>query len=122
MAKTGLLSPEQAARRATALEEQAKRLREEQMNYEFGEVSPNANPKDVSASKTLINVSFIVFGLCGIVGSFWDAFDMTKYVEFLKVFAYIWAPLVIAVAGGRQAKNYINKKYGDGSGDVSGAK
>jgi hypothetical protein len=116
MAKTEFLTPEQREKRATALEEQAKRLREEQMNYEFGEVSPNANPKDVSVSKTIINLSYIVFGLCGVIGSFWDAFDMTKYVEFLKVFAYIWAPLVIAVGGGRAFKNFVNKKYGDANG------
>jgi hypothetical protein len=111
---TRTLTPEQRAARVKALEEQIKRLSEEEMSYEFGEVNPNANPKDVSISKSIINLSYIVFGLCGVVGSFWDAFDMIKYVEFLKVFAYIWAPLVIAVGGGRAFKNFVNKKYTSG--------
>ena len=112
---TDLLTPEQKKQQANALIEQAKRLQEEANTVELGEVSPNANPKDVSVSKNIINIAFIVFGVAGIVGSFWDAFDMMKYVEFLKVFAFIWAPLVVAVGGGRAFKNYTNKKYGDNS-------
>ena len=115
---TELLTPEQLQQQASALMEQARRLREESYNNEIGEVSPNANPKDVSVSKWIINISFIVFGVFGIVGAFWAAFDMMKYVEFLKVFAYIWAPLVIAVGGGRAFKNYTNKKFGDNGSSV----
>jgi len=111
---TELLTPEQKMQQASILMEQAKRLQEESINYEIGEQPANASPKDVSASKTIINISFIIFGVMGIVGSFWTIFDMMKYVEFLKVFTYIWAPLVVAVAGGRTMKNWISKKYGNG--------
>lgn len=112
---TGMLSPEERERRARAYEEQARRLREAEFSYEFGEVSPHADKKSKSVSKAIINGSFIVFGLMGVVGSFWDAFDMEKYVSFLQTFAWVWAPLVIAVGGGRAFKNFVNRKYSDPS-------
>ena len=110
---TQALTPEQKLAQANAFIEQAKRLREEAINVEIGAEPANADKKSVSVSKWIINISFIIFGICGIVGSFWAAFDMMKFVEFLKVFAYIWAPLVIAVASGRSLKNYVSKKYGE---------
>lgn len=110
---TDTLSPKQAAERADSLTEQAKRLREYSAHIEMGEVSPNANPKSVSRSKLIINASFIIFGIAGIIGSFWDKFDMVKYTNFLSVFAYIWAPLVVSVGGGRAFKNFVTKKYGN---------
>jgi hypothetical protein len=67
--------------------------------------------KTDSTSKWMINISFVVFGLCGVVGSVWQGFDMTKYTQFLQTFAYIWAPLVVAVGGGRAFKNWVSKKY-----------
>lgn len=109
--KTDLLSPDDRERRARALEDQARNLREEEMNYEFGEESPYADKKSKSISKNIINLSFIIFGIAGIVGSFWSRFDMLKYVEFLRVFAWVWAPLVIMVGSGRAFKNFVNKKY-----------
>jgi transcriptional regulator of heat shock response len=96
---------------ANALIEQAKRLREEALETSIGEVSKNVDQKSISFSKTMINISYIVFGIVGIVGSFWMDFDMTKYTEFLKTFAYLWAPLVVAVGGGRAFKSLMNKKY-----------
>ena len=107
------LSPEQMRQRADALTRQAERLEEQSMQIEIGEQPAHANPKSVSVSKWIINISYILFGLTGIVGSFWDQFDMAKYVMFLEAFAYIWAPLVIAVGGGRAFKNFVTKKYGD---------
>ena len=67
--------------------------------------------KGDGVSKWMINISFIVFGLCGVVGSIWNGFDMTKYTQFLQTFAYVWAPLVVAVGGGRAFKNWTEKKY-----------
>ena len=110
---TDALSPQQAAQRADALTMQARKLREYSASVEFGAANPNADKKSVSMSKLIINWSFVIFGLTGIIGSFWDGFDMLKYTQFLETFAYIWAPLVIAVGGGMAVKNAVNKKYGD---------
>lgn len=110
---TNSMSPQEAKKRADALNEQAKRLREYSQNVEMGEVNINANPKNVSMSKNIINISYIVFGLTGVIGSFLENFNMTKYTAFLETFALIWAPLVISVGGGRAFKNYVTKKYGE---------
>ena len=70
-------------------------------------------------SKSIINYSYLAFGVVGIVGSFWERFNMTKYTEFLKTFAFLWAPLVISVGGGRAFKNYVSKKYSDKQGSTT---
>jgi len=110
---TESLTPEQMRTRADALTEQAQRLREQSSQVEI-EASPTPpSAKSESTSKLIINASYIVFAVMGVVGSFWGAFDMIKFVSFLEVFAYIWAPLVVAVGAGRGFKNYVTKKYGD---------
>ena len=106
------MSPKQAKEEAARLTEQARKLKEYSRQSEIGEELPNK--KTSSFSKGVINVSYIVFGGVGIIGSFWEQFDMTKYVMFLEAFTYIWAPLVIAVGGGRAVKNFVSKKYGEG--------
>lgn len=108
---TDMLTPEQKKQQASAYMEMAKRLNEEALQMEIGEQPAHADKKSVSVSKWIINISYIIFGICGIIGSFWGAFDMMKFTEFLKVFAWIWAPLVVAVGGGRAFKNYVTKKY-----------
>lgn len=97
-----------------AISQQAQQINDESSSgVEVGEQPATANPKSVSVSKGIINASFIIFGLIGIAGCF-DVlnFDMDKYVKFISAFAYIWAPLVIAVGAGRAVKNYSNQKYG----------
>jgi NADH:ubiquinone oxidoreductase subunit 3 (subunit A) len=103
------LTPEQAENRARVLEQQARKLREEQVSYEIGPPTQESSGK--SFSKSVINWSFIVFGIMGIIGAWVPSFDMMGYIEFLKAFAFIWAPLVIAVGSGRAVKNYVNKKF-----------
>jgi len=113
---TQLLTPEERDRQARAYEEQARRLRQESINVEIGPEQPATSPEDKksrSMSKGIINWSFIIFGIMGVIGSFWSVFDMIKYVSFLQTFAWIWAPLVIAVGSGRQVKHFIDKKYSD---------
>lgn len=110
---TELLTPRQMQERADALSQQAARLREQSQQIEIGAAPGQPSQKSISVSKTIINISYIAFGLTGIVGSFWGAFDMAKYVSFLETFALIWAPLVIAVGGGRAFKNFVSRKYGE---------
>lgn len=112
MAKqTDLLTPDQAREQARIYNEMANRMESKEQRIEIGESRYESTKKDRSFSKGIINWSFIAFGLVGIVGSFWEPFSMTKFTNFLETFALIWAPLVIAVGGGRSFKNYINKKY-----------
>lgn len=108
---TQMLTPQQARNQAAGYQNQLNRLQDYSHNVELGPVNPNADQKSVSVSKSIINISYIAFAITGIVGSFWERFDMTKYTEFLSTFALIWAPLVVAVGGGRAFKNYVNKKY-----------
>lgn len=110
--QTDALTPAQMRQRADALTKQAQRLKEQSMQLEIG--SAPGDGKKSSSSKLIINGSFIIFGTVGIIGSFWDAFSMAKYVMFLETFAFIWAPLVIAVGGGMAVKNFVNRKYGEG--------
>jgi len=109
--KTDTLTPEQIDRQIRELSEQKRKLSEEQYNYEFGPSSVPPTKKSSSFSKNVINISFIVIGIVGIVGSFLIQFDMDKYTQFLQQFGVMWAPLVIAVGGGRAYKNYVTKKY-----------
>jgi len=102
--KTDGMTPGQIDRTIRDLSEQKKRIVEEQYSYEFGESRVIANKKSISMSKSIINWTFIVIGVAGIIGSFWDGFDMIKYVMFLKEYALIWAPLVIAVGGGEHLR------------------
>jgi len=109
--QTGLLNPQQARNQANTYNNQQNRLQDYSYQVELGPQNPNANPKSASVSKSIINLSYIAFAITGIIGSFWERFDMVKYSEFLNTFALIWAPLVLAVGGGRAFKNYVNKKY-----------
>ena len=109
--QTAILTPEQSRNQAAAYNNQQNRLQDFSHQVELGPQNPNADKKSVSVSKSIINISYLAFGVVGIVGSFWERFDMVKYTDFLRTFAMIWAPLVIAVGGGRAFKNYVNKKY-----------
>lgn len=111
--RTDLLTPEEARRQAQMYSDLASKLESKEQKIELGESKFEPTKKDVSFSKGIINWSFIAFGIVGIVGSFWAPFSMTKFTDFLETFALIWAPLVLAVGGGRSFKNYINKKYHD---------
>lgn len=108
---TDLLSPKEAREQAKKFREMAEKLEGKSQSIELGKSQYQPTKKDVSFSKAIINWSFIAFGIVGIIGSFWMQFDMTKFTDFLETFALIWAPLVIAVGGGRSFKNFINKKY-----------
>lgn len=93
---------------------QAQQIEHENKTIEVGEEPATADKKSVSMSKTLINLAFVVIFIVGVVGSFLSPkgmFDMDAYVKFIEAFAYIWAPLVIAVGGGRAFKNFTEKKY-----------
>lgn len=109
--KTDSMTPEQIDRQIRDLSEQKRKLSEEQYNYEFGPSSVPPTRRSISTSKMIINVVFIVVGIAGIVGSFWPKFDMNKYTQFLQQYAIMWAPLIIAVGGGRAFKNFVSKKY-----------
>jgi len=111
MKETNALTPEQIDRQIKDLSEQKRKLAAEQYNYEFGSAPATATKKSISASKSIINWSFVVIGVAGIVGSFWSEFDMNKYTQFLQQYAIIWAPLVIAVGSGRAFKGFVEKKY-----------
>ncbi len=95
----------------SSLEDELKKVKEESHTVEIGEISRYADKKSVSMSKMIINISYIVFAIVGVGGSFLTNFDMSKYTQFLSVFAYVWAPLVVSVGGGRAYKNHIQKKY-----------
>ena len=112
MAKqTDMLTPEQAREQARMYNEMASKLESKEQKIELGESKYKPTKKDRSFSKGIINWSFIAFGVVGIIGSFWAPFSMTKFTSFLETFALIYAPLVLAVGGGRSFKNYVNKKY-----------
>lgn len=96
------------------LQSKINNLISEEHTVEIGQLPDNYDPKSVSISKWIINISYVLFGITGIIGSLVSTFDMLKYTEFLSTFAYLWAPLVIAVGGGRAFKNYVNKKYEKG--------
>lgn len=118
---TRLLTPQQAQNQASGYNSQSNRLQDYSHSVELGPENPRADKKSVSVSKSIINISYCAFGLTGIIGSFWSAFDMVKYTEFLNTFALIWAPLVIAVGGGRAFKNYVGKKYWSDRGQAAPA-
>ena len=107
----GAMTPEQIDRQIKDLSEQKKRLSEEHYSNELGAPIIPPTKRSISISKTIINVTFVVIGITGIVGSFWSQFDMNKYTQFLQQYAIMWAPLIMAVGGGRAFKGYINKKY-----------
>lgn len=107
---TGVLTPQQYQQQQAARSGLNQRMSEQSYQYEMGP-QQGGDSKSKSASKTLINVAFIAILIAGIVGSFWTLFDMDKFVNFLEVFAYVWAPLVVAVGGGRAFKNFVQKKY-----------
>ncbi len=112
--QTGMLTPEQVQQQMASRNGLNDRLSEQKYGYELGQdtsMTPEVKAKKKSQSITLINIAFIVILAAGIVGSFVDAFDMEKYVKFLEIFAYVWAPLVVAVAGGTSFKNWSEKKY-----------
>lgn len=108
--QTGMLTPEQYREQQSARSGLNRRLQNSRYSYELG-ADNSATAKSKSMSKMLINVAFILILLAGIIGSFIDVFDMDKFVSFLEVFAYVWAPLVIAVGAGRATKNFVEKKY-----------
>jgi len=107
----GAMTPEQIDRQINDLSEQKRKLSEEQYNNELSAPVIPPTKKSISVSKTIINVVFIVIGVAGIIGSFWSKFDMNKYTQFLQQYAIMWAPLIIAVGGGRAFKGYVDKKY-----------
>lgn len=109
--QTNMLTPEEAREQARIYSEMANRMESKEQRIELGESKYQPTKKEASFSKGIINWSFVAFGIVGIVGSFWSQFDMSKFTEFLETFALIWAPLVLAVGGGRSFKNFINKKY-----------
>jgi len=112
---TGMLTPDQVQQQLSAKNTLNQRLSEDKYSYELGPdtstVSQEEQKKRQSMSIVLINISFVLILLTGIIGSFFESFNMDKFVSFLQVFAYVWAPLLIAVAGGKSFKNWTEKKY-----------
>lgn len=118
--QTGMMTPEQYQRQNAARNGLNQRIGQQRYQYEMGaDPNPGAQTKGKSMSKMLINVAFIAILSAGIVGSFWDAFDMDKFVSFMEVFAYVWAPLVVAVGGGRAFKNWTEKRYHPNEGQTA---
>jgi len=109
--QTGMLTPQQYQDQVAARNGLNQRLGSSSMHYEMGTENLNVNKKSKSTSKLLINIAFMAILTAGIGGSFVSFFDMDKFVSFLEVFGYIWAPLIIAVGGGRALKGYTEKKY-----------
>ncbi len=107
---TGILTPEQAQQQSQQRSGLNSRLGQQRYQYEMGK-DDGTKSKSKSLSKNLINIAFIIILLAGVLGSFIAAFDMDKFVSFLEVFAYVWAPLVVAVGGGRAMKNWTEKRY-----------
>ncbi len=109
--QTGMLTPQQYQDQVAARNGLNQRLGSSSMHYEMGAENPNADKKGKSTSILLINIAFVAILAAGIGGSFVEFFDMDKFVSFLEVFGYIWAPLIVAVGGGRAFKNFTEKKY-----------
>lgn len=114
---TGMLTPEQAQRQAQQRSNLNSRLGQQRYQYEMGaDQNPGVETKSKSQTKFLINMAFIIILIAGVAGSFISVFDMDKFVSFLEVFAYVWAPLVVSYGSGRAFKNYTDKKYNAASG------
>jgi len=108
--QTGMMTPDQYRQQQNARNSLNNRAQETRYEYNI-EANPNATHKSKSQSILLINMAFVIILLAGVAGSFISVFDMDKFVSFLEVFAYVWAPLVVAVGSGRAVKNYVNKKF-----------
>lgn len=118
---TGMLTPEQTQQQAMLRAQRNDRLGQQRYQYEMGKEIGGPS-KSKSMTKALINIAFAVILATGIAGSFIKQFDMDKFVSFLEVFAYVWAPLVVAVGGGRAFKNWTEKRYhaSEGQTPISG--
>lgn len=89
------------------LAEQMNRIREQE---QMAEADPNKK-KGISWTKLLINATFVVITLLGVVASLETSpISMEKYIMFLGNFAAFWAPLVLAYAGGSSYGNYVKAK------------
>lgn len=94
-------------RQLALLAEQMNRIREQEQIFES---DPNKK-KGISWTKLLINSTFVVITLLGVVASLEQSpINMDKYIQFLGNFASLWAPLVLAYAGGSSYSNYIKAK------------
>tara|TARA_Y100000310_G_scaffold331526_2_gene405253 strand:+ start:491 stop:796 length:306 start_codon:yes stop_codon:yes gene_type:complete len=65
----------------------------------------------LTPTRALILLTAAIFSVVGIVGSFNNSpVSIEKFAGFLDAFAYFFIPLVIGVAGGGVAKNYLKTK------------
>lgn len=116
---TGMLTPEQAQAQSQNRSNLNGRLNQQKYQYEIGaDPNPGVETKSKIQTKWIINVAFILILIAGIGGSFVERFDMDKFVSFLEVFAYVWAPLVVSYGGGKAIKNWTEKKYTPASGQT----
>ena len=94
-------------RQLALLAEQMNRIREQE---QAAEADPNKK-KGISWTKLLINSTFVLITLLGVVASLEQSpISMDKYIQFLGNFAAFWAPLVLAYAGGSSYSNYVKAK------------
>lgn len=89
------------------LAEQMNKIREQEQLTEV----ESTKKKGISWTKLLINATFVLITLLGVVASLETSpINMDKYIQFLGNFAAFWAPLVLAYAGGSSYSNYVKAK------------
>ena len=94
-------------RQLALLAEQMNKIREQEQLTEV----ESTNKKGISWTKLLINATFVLITLLGVVASLETSpINMDKYIQFLGNFAAFWAPLVLAYAGGSSYSNYVKAK------------
>lgn len=94
-------------RQLALLAEQMNKIREQEQLTEV----ESTKKKGISWTKLLINATFVLITLLGVVASLETSpINMDKYIQFLGNFAAFWAPLVLAYAGGSSYSNYVKAK------------
>ncbi len=103
------MTKEEREKQLALLSEQMNRLREQEQ--QVADAQPATVKKSFSWTKFMINGSYMMFAVVGFLASIEGSpIDMDKYIRFLGDFAVIWAPIVVAYAGGSSFNNYVKAK------------